>query len=212
MEPIAFMIHKGDNQISSDIILEKLKEYDIGDYIIAQENKPYTHWHIYIQMDIKDYNAFVAKTLRKEWKLRGRATGGAPKQYGRVQGIKKPDKMIAYTIKQGIYISSYSEEHLQPFKDMAFTKDRATNDRDFKKKVLEDLDKQFTEMLLDSEFKFTDKYLLKTIIKYHLNNKIDIRTKSYLDGILRYVRQYSSFKKVRIEDPEYFYLQLYGNF
>lgn len=212
MDPIAFMIHKGDNEITSEIILERLKEYELGDYVIAQESEPYIHWHIYAQLSIKDYNAFVAKTLRKEWKLRGRAIAGQPKQYGRVQGIKKPDKMLSYTLKQGIYISNYSEDYLQPFKDMSFTKDRATNDRDFKRKVLEELDKQFNEMLLDSDFKFTDKYLIKTIIKYHLKNKIDIRTKSYLDGILRYVRQYSSFKKVRIEDPEYFYLQLYGNF
>lgn len=211
-KPIAFMLHQGDNDISASDILFELQQYPIGDYIIARETDPYIHYHIYVEMDVADYNAFIQKKVRKDWKLRGRATTDKPKQYGKVKEIKKPDKMLAYTLKQGVYISSYSEDYLQPFKDLAFTKDRATNDRDFKKKILEALDSEFESMLIGSDFAFTDKFITKAIIKYHLKNNIEIRTKSYLDGILRYTRQFSTIPKVQIDEPEYYYLMLYGNF
>jgi hypothetical protein len=211
-KPIAFMLHQGDNNFTSIDILNHLKQYPIGDYVIARETDPYVHYHLFIEMDEADYNAFIQKVVRKQWKLRGRALTDKPKQYGKVKEIKKRDKMLAYTLKQGVYISSYSEDYLQPFKDLAFTKDRATTDRDFKKRVLESLDEEFESMLTGSDFAFTDKFILKAIIKYHLKNNLEIRTKSYLDGILRYTRQFSTIPKIRIEESEYYYLMLYGNF
>lgn len=217
---IGFMLHLGDVLFDQKDILEALKQYNIGKYIIAKETTPFTHFHVVVEMTIPDYNAFIAQYVSKSsksngqkgglWQLRGRCKGGLPKQYGKITGIRTPDKLISYTVKQGIYITDVDAAWLKPYVDASFTKDVGPTDREFKDKVLKALDQQYIEMLTGSEFKFTDKFLLKTIIKYHLKNKIAIRTKSYLDGLLRHIRQYSSVKKVRVEDPEYYYLMLYG--
>ena len=108
--PIAFMVHQGNNDLNSQLLLDELKHYkSFNNYIIAMETTPYVHFHIIADIDINDYNAFIAKVVRKKWKLRGRATNGNPKQYGRITNIKKPCHMIAYTLKQGSYISNLQE-------------------------------------------------------------------------------------------------------
>lgn len=217
---IGFMLHLGDVPFDQQDILNALQQYQIGKYIIAKETNPYIHFHIVVEMTVPCYNAFIAQYVSISskannqkggiWQLRGRCKDGKPKQYGKILGIKSPDKLISYTVKQGIYITDVDQGWLKPYVEASFTKDIGATDREFKQKVCAALDKQYIDMMTGSEFKFTDKFILKTIIKYHLKNKIAIRTKSYLDGLLRYIRQYSSVKKVRVEDPEYYYLMLYG--
>lgn len=206
---LAFMFHDPTEEtISIDTVLEMLREYDIGDYVIALEQQPYRHFHICVEMDTKAYNAFVKKHLKDRLKLRGRAINGLPRQYGRVLGIKKPDKMLAYTLKQGIYKTSLPEEELKVYKDMSYTKDSGDVDREIRDNLREYIDKTYYK----DHFKYVhDEHLKKAIIRFLLQEKIRIRTASQIDGYFKYLRQFSNHDFIRKNDETYFYDLLYNN-
>ena len=185
--PIAFMVHQGNNDLNSQLLLDELKHYkSFNNYIIAMETTPYVHFHIIADIDINDYNAFIAKVVRKKWKLRGRATNGNPKQYGRITNIKKPCHMIAYTLKQGSYISNLQEITLNPFKDISYTKDKRGEDKELRDKCLQFVDERFkTKAWVDEET------LKTTIIEFLLTNNIFIRSRSIIECYYLHIKQYS---------------------
>lgn len=207
---IAFMFHDNtDDLIPPDHVADMIKEYPVGNYIIALENEPYRHYHICVEMDTKDYNAFVKKHLKDRLKLRGRAVNGQPRQYGRVLGIKKPDKMIAYTLKQGVYISSLSTEELKPYADLSYTKDTGDNDREIRDKMRDFIDNVYYK----DHFKYVeDEPLKKAIIYFLLKDKIRIRTSSQIDGYFKYLRQFSNHDYIKKDCEIYFYNLLYNSF
>ena len=207
---IAFMFHDNtEDSIQIEDVKDMLTEYtSTENYIIALENEPYRHFHVCVEMDTNDYNAFVKKHLKDRLKLRGRAINGQPRQYGRVLGIKKPDKMIAYTLKQGVYQTTFTEEYLKDYKAMSYVKDTGDNDREIREKLRDFLD--------NTEFKGASKNIrdddLKIgIIKFLLKEKIRIRTTSQIDGYFRYMRQFSNNFYCVKTDPLYFYDLLYNN-
>lgn len=207
---IAFMFHDNTKDfIQLDDVKDMLNEYTVDQYIIALENKPYRHFHVCVQMTTKDYNAFVKKHLKDRLKLRGRAINGQPRQYGRVLGIKKPDKMIAYTLKQGVYISNVEEDQLKPYKSMSYVKDSGDNDREIRDKMREYLDKTYYK---DHYTDVEDIKLKKAIIHFLLKEKIRIRTSSQVDGYLKYMRQFSNHDYIRKDCELYFYNLLYEQF
>jgi len=180
--PIAFYFDKPNNE---DDVLTELKPY-IKDavFLLAFESDPRPHYHCVAEFDRKAYNAFVATVLRTKWNLRGKAPKGQPKQYGRVLGIKKPDKMLAYTLKQGVYETNISEQTLLPFKEMAYTKDKATDERELRDKCLLALE-EGTPIKSDERLKIR-------IIKWMLENNIFIRNKNSVDCYFRHIRQFST--------------------
>jgi len=198
-----------ETQLSLEKVLEYLNEYDIGKYIIAVEDTPYRHFHICIEMGQNGYNAFVSKILRKKFQLRGRATNGNPRQYGRVLGIKKPAKMIAYTLKQGCYITNIPDHELTEYKAMSYVKDTGDNDREIRDKMKDYLDKTY----YSNHFKnVEDENLKKAIIHFLLKEKIRIRTSSQIDGYFKYMRQFSNHDYIRKDCELYFYNLLYNQF
>lgn len=209
--PIAFMFHLDTTGGDPWIPLEMMDDYlpEGKNYILARELKPYCHYHCIVDWDTNTYNAFVAKVLRKELGLRGRASKEGPRQYGRVLGIKKPDKMIAYTLKQGVYTSNISEEILKPYKEMSYTKDSGDVDREIREKLKEYIDK----VHYNDHFKpVGDEHLKKAIIRFLLKERVRIRTASQIDGYFKYLRQFSSHDYIRKNDEIYFYDLLYNNF
>lgn len=207
---IAFMFHDNtEDYLQLEDVKDMLNEYSIGAYIIALENEPYRHFHICVEMETKDYNAFVKKHLKDRLKLRGRASNGQPRQYGRVLGIKKPVKMIAYTLKQGVYISNITEEELKPYKDMSYTRDTGDLDREIRDNLRNYLDNTYYK---DHFRRVEDEQLKKAIIHFLLKEKIRIRTSSQIDGYFRYMRQFSNHDYIREDDETYFYDILYNQF
>ncbi len=144
------------------------------------------------------------------WKLRGRIKDGKPKQYGKVTNIKKPDKMIAYTLKQGCYISNVDEEWLKPYKEMSYTKDTQSDiDREIRDKLRHWIDNVY----YSDHFKpVHDEHLKKAIIRFLLLEKIRIRTASQIDGYFKYLRQFSNHDYIRKNCEFYFYELLYNNY
>lgn len=204
--PIAFYFDKPTN-VEEDFhplpfILEYLKPD--APYIIAFESSPRDHYHVVADMSISDYNSFIATYVgnKKKWNLRGRAPKGLPKQYGKVLGIKKPDKMVAYTLKQGAYVSNISQEILTPFADMAFIKDKSTADRELRDKCLDHL-----EQLPPIK---NDIHLKRHIIKWMLTNNIFIRNKNSLECYFRHIRQFSQTHRQTC--PLWWFDELYPQF
>lgn len=207
---IAFMFHDiTEDSLQLDDVKDMINEYEPGEYIIALENKPYRHFHICCGMSTKNYNAFVKKHLKDRLKLRGRAVNGQPRQYGRVLGIKKPDKMIAYTLKQGVYISNLTEETIKPYKSMSYVKDSGDNDREIRDKMREYLDNTYYK---DHYKEVEDIPLKKAIIHFLLKDKIRIRTSSQIDGYFKYMRQFSNHDYINKNCELYFYNILYDSF
>jgi len=207
---LAFMFHDNtEDYIQIEDVLDMLKEYDVGNYIIALENEPYRHFHICCELEINKYNAFVKKHLKDRLKLRGRAVNGQPRQYGRVLGIKKPDKMIAYTLKQGVYITSLTEATVKPYKKMSYVKDSGDNDREIRDNLREFIDKvRYADLFK----KITEQQLKMSIIHFLLKEKIRIRTSSQIDGYYKYLRQFSNHDYIKWDNELDFYDYLYNQF
>lgn len=201
--PIAFMFHLDASEHDPWVVLDMLEPY-IQDtkYIVAYEAKPYGHYHCIIDWTTKTYNAFVAKVLVKELGLNGRAKEGKPRQYGRVLGIKKPEKMVAYTLKQGVYTSNIEESLLEPFKKMSYVKDTGDNDREIRQKLRDYIDNTH----YSNHFtKVADEKLKQAIIRFLLKEKIRIRTASQIDGYFKYIRQFSNHDYIKWDNELDFY-------
>ncbi len=80
-------------------------DYYFDKYVVGFEKSKVDnveHIHVLTETDSGQYHAFIAKA-KKTWKLRGRATKGNRKQYGKVKVIKDFNNMFSYTIKSGDY-------------------------------------------------------------------------------------------------------------
>jgi hypothetical protein len=216
---IGFMLHLGEIHFDQHDILTALQQYDIGKYIIAKEEQPFIHYHVAVEMTTQNYNAFIAQYVSKSsksnnqegglWQLRGRAHNGKPKQYGKILGIRSPDKLISYTVKQGIYITDVEAEWLKPYVDASFVKDSSNNDREIRDKMRDYIDKIYYK----DHFKDVDDTpLKKAIIHFLLKEKIRIRTSSQIDGYFKYLRQFSNHDYIKKDCELYFYNLLYNDF
>lgn len=106
-----------------------LLQYDLGKWIIAKEKTIDSHQesngehiHFWVEMTQKDYEAFAARVFIKRFKLRGRATKGNPRQYGKVKEIENQERMKAYTVKDGDFETNMSDEEIQKLCDKSFKK------------------------------------------------------------------------------------------
>lgn len=101
----------------TESVLECLKKYDIGQFIIAKEKAGAAHsetegehLHFCVEMPPEQYVNFSKCCFIDKYKLRGRAPAGQSRQYGKVKEIRNLQKMQAYTLKDGDYITNMDEE------------------------------------------------------------------------------------------------------
>ncbi len=84
---------------------EYIKKYidkRYAEYIIAYESSLKVGEHIHFMLfskDPKDYSRLVNNVFKNKYRLRGKASKGLSRQYGKVNSIKSLEKMIAYTVK-----------------------------------------------------------------------------------------------------------------
>ena len=72
------------------------------DYIIAYETSDKVGEHIHFILwaeQQNDYHKLCQNVFKKKFTLRGRATKGKCRQYGKVKNIEHINKMMAYTVK-----------------------------------------------------------------------------------------------------------------
>lgn len=117
----AFMAHLPATD--NELILEKLKEYDIGSYLIGYETDPYEHTHFLVQMTTESYHNFSNTVFKKKYNLRGQARNGLPRQYGKLKKIEDLQKMASYTIKSGNIKSNMPQDEVNKYFEKSFIKE-----------------------------------------------------------------------------------------
>lgn len=112
-------------------IKEILQEYNIGKYIISNEISKDSHLetngehlHFVVEMSNEDYHRFSKRVFIDKFQLRGRATKDKPRQYGKVSKIKNIEKMKAYSLKDGDYISNLDPKELDQLYQQSYKKNR----------------------------------------------------------------------------------------
>lgn len=195
---IACMFHIPATEF--DFIEETLKSYDIGRYLIGQEDVPYEHYHVVFEGTPEIYHAFSTK-LKKKYELRGRASKGLPRQYGKLKEIDDIEKLLAYTVKDGNFRGNFSSADIEKFVENSFKKDDV---RQFKKEVLtwvESLGDSYRSKNADGQDYYNVKKLRIQIIRYYRHNEIEF-TKTKIQYILNYILQFSKDCRIRMTDDE----------
>ena len=116
----AFMFHLPPDL--QEYIRDLLLEYDTGQYLIAYEATPYSHYHVVAQISDKDYHKFSKRIIEK-YDLRGRATPNKPRQYGKLKKIHDLERLLIYTCKDQNVIGNFSEEEIRKYIELSFKKD-----------------------------------------------------------------------------------------
>ena len=94
-----FMAHIEHKHI--DYVEQTLLEYpEVTTYLIGMEQTDYEHMHFVVHAT-KDtwYRNFSKRVFIDKFKLRGKATKGKPRQYGKIGKIKDQYKLKCYTVK-----------------------------------------------------------------------------------------------------------------
>lgn len=198
----AFMLHLPDNfnkDTEFEYLEKTLNNYGIGGYVIAEETEPYIHYHFLVEMTEHDYGLFRKVVMIDKYKLRGLARGGKPRQYGKVTQIDDFDKMLSYTCKDENIRTNLDDETINNAIDKSFKKERP---KLLKDKMVKHIDDYFKDSSFNS---FYEKRVKLEIIKWMMNNKIDIR-KSIIDTYYTYFRQYTTIKKAQYNEVQFFEL------
>lgn len=138
LQYIAFMAHLPIKD--ADQVLEVLKEYDIGTYLMGLETKPYDHIHFLVQMKEEDYHRFSKRVFKDKYQLRGRAQKGAPRQYGKVKKIDDLEKMKAYTVKCKNVLTNMEQKDLDRYLEKSFIKEERLTAL---QEIVDDMDRYF---------------------------------------------------------------------
>ena len=186
-----------------------LLEYNIGMYIISNEITKSAHQetngehiHFLVEMSAEDYHRFSKRVFIDKFKLRGRASKGKPRQYGKVSKIENIEKMKSYTLKEGDFISNLSEKELNELYEKSYKKAEDLDDMEklyeyLGKTKLYDIDKNDPTTIQDNfgnyQFDYENKQyqnycrLCKRVIMYYVENNKQRRglTKSSIECIVR---------------------------
>ncbi len=135
------MGHIPVNDENFDYLENKLKTYQIGQYIIAAETKPYDHYHFIAYMSDDTYRNFAKSVFKDKFKLRGQARNGLPRQYGKTKDIKDPTRMMAYTVKDGNFRTDFSEQQIEALVKQSFEKKES---KDLLQECIEYVEQRYT--------------------------------------------------------------------
>lgn len=120
-----------------DHIIFLLEQY-FDKYVVGFETTKdkVPHIHVLAETIPSQYQAFIAQAKRL-YDLRGRATKGTRKQYGKVKIIKNLDNMVSYTIKSGnFHYRGYDQDYIQYRLDNSYEKNTL---KDKFQKIVEEL-------------------------------------------------------------------------
>jgi len=91
-----------------------LQNYNISKYLITAESKPYEHLHYYVEFTEKQYERYRDNILKRKYKLRGKATKGKPRQFGKItKALESPTTYLSYILKdKGPLATNMTKEYL----------------------------------------------------------------------------------------------------
>lgn len=176
-----------------DDVLSILLMYDVGRYIVSREKSDGSHadsdgehFHFMVEMYPTDYTRFAKRVFIDRFKLRGRATVGHPRQYGKVKNIENVELMQAYTVKDGNVVTNLTSEELDALKARSFKKE---NKRKLYDAVIADLTKGF-DNVKKSNYTTNDYEMMgmmrNSIVATHIREQIKADVTSHI--IDRYIR------------------------
>ena len=169
-----------------------LLNYPVGEYVIAHETDPFSHYHILVQMEPEDYTKFRKRYFIDKLKLRGQAKKNLSRQYGKVSEIEDLSKMLSYTVKDENIISNMSDEAISDAIDNSFSKKKP---KLLKDKLLKYLDDELSGLGKERN----KKQIIILIIHWCRQNNIEIR-RSLMDTYYFYFRQFSNLKGYNYKD------------
>ncbi len=172
-----------------DEIVTIVQEYDTQGYIIAKEVSKTSHKdtngehiHFVVQMPPSDYKRLADRVFIKRFHLRGRASKGLSRQYGKVNNIENLERMKAYSIKDDNYETNLDHEEIARLTEISFQKNE---DRALSKEILDNMLEHKADMLdsLQKEYEYLKPEAY--VINYFRVNKISKRiNKRLVDGIV----------------------------
>lgn len=157
---IAFFCAVRHSPENDAYLVDMLKNYDIGSYLVVRETSPVAHkdtdgqhYHFLVQMSKDDWARYRKRVFVDHFKLRGQAKEGLSRQYGKVNYLKDTERMAIYMCKDGVggvVSSTFTPEHLNAWYKQSFEK---ASDRTFRDKLIEYCDKH---IIVDAIEHFVD--------------------------------------------------------
>lgn len=147
-------------------------EDEMGLYAVSREIAEHSHketdgehFHFCAQMKPETYHKLTKRLCKDMFNLQGRAKDGIGRQYGKVTDIKNPTRMLAYTIKDGDYITNIPEDELVHIKKVSFRKlEKPTKGDSFTEKIRDELTEKYPNHLWDPFDYDSSEKILDTII------------------------------------------------
>lgn len=212
-----------------------LFQYDIGKYIIAKEISKTAHTetngehiHFMVEMTDKDYHRFSKRVFIDRFNLRGRASKGKPRQYGKVKQIENVEKMKQYTLKENEYESNLSEEELKLLFEKSYKKADEIDEQEelfryLGKIKMEEIDKlnggtHYGDGLVQPEWEHNQYInycrLCKGVIKFYIEKNKSRRglTKASVEGIVRKYIMYIYAEMDNDDKAEWIYNALFSKY
>ena len=187
----------------SEEVLEVLQKYDIGRYIVSREKSEGSHadtdgehFHFMVEMTRTDYNRFAKRIFIDRFKLRGRATVGHPRQYGKVKNIENVELMQAYTVKDGNVSTNLTDAELEILKEKSHKKENKRKLYDAVMKSLADCVDGLWQQCLYSGTREMRDAVIRTYIKEQTHSDL---TKPIVD---RYIRLFVLYHAIVSEEEK----------
>lgn len=198
----SFMAHLPPNKHTE--LLETLQEYGIGKYLIAHEAEPYSHYHFVIEFmeePERNYHNFCKRIFINKYKLRGRALKDKPRQYGALKKIENIQRMMAYTLKEGNFITNIETNQIEKLIEIS---KQHTKYHTFREKLLKHLEeKQLHKPRPSIMFNYEtplpleDKVKREVIDYYLTKQETNIKlSKAFIENIyLEYIIKHKTLEK-----------------
>lgn len=149
------------HHIHTHTVYKVFREYEdeMGLYAVSREISEKSHkdtdgehFHFCAQMKPETYHKLTKRLCKDMFNLQGRAKDGTPRQYGKVTEIKNPVRMLAYTIKDGDFITNIPEDELADIKKISFRKLVEHNPKkgdSFTERIRDELTEKYSDHLWD---------------------------------------------------------------
>ncbi len=153
-----------------------------------------------------EYAKFSKRVFIQKFKLRGRATKGCPRQYGKVKDIQSLDKAAAYSIKDGNIRTNMVQERIDKLAELAYEK----KTEDITAKLIEYVDDNLMntndyDNPEDLDFQQKLQLVPTLIIGYLRHHKKPLRA-STIKYYSHQVLAYTKHKDIKYSDRELYHI------
>ncbi len=161
-------------------------------------------------MTEKQYYNFAMKIFRNKYKLRGRATKGCPRQYGKEKNIRNNEKCARYTCKDQNVRSNMTKEEIDEVLGMDLEEVKNTKKRSKYEKMLEYVEQEISHDGYEDTHndEMASGTIKISIINFMRENKMHIR-KSKIESYYYYFRANTQIHKWGLTSLQ-IYEQLYN--